>query len=97
MNKVQISENTTVEHSDLQVHCDLNGEKAILHSDTGIYYTLNEVGSFIWDVCSKPISLQSLLAKILEEYDVDEQTAKQDLTELVTDLQKEGLLTVHVS
>ncbi len=81
-----------VKQSSEQVHCDIQGEKAILHTETGIYYTLNEVGSFIWDLIQEEKTLEDLIDKITSEFDVEKETAAQDLKELIADLEKEGLV-----
>ncbi|OCZ49425.1 PqqD family protein [Dehalobacter sp. TeCB1] len=41
--------------------------------------TLNDTGHFIWRCLAENISYNQLLACILEEYEVDEATAKTDL------------------
>lgn len=41
--------------------------------------TLNEVGAFLWKQLEQGATEASLLTSMLEEYDVDEATAKADL------------------
>ena len=40
---------------------------------------LNHVSSFLWEKLQSPVSREDLLAMLLEEYDIDEQTASADL------------------
>ena len=46
-------------------------------------FTLNEVGSFIWDNLNEESTGANLSAAIAEEFDVDEATAKADLEEFL--------------
>lgn len=41
--------------------------------------TLNETGAFIWKELAKGCTYDELLAKILEEYEVDEATAREGI------------------
>lgn len=74
------------------VHCDLEDEVVILGLKDGVYYGLNPVGSFIWKLIQKPISVKEIKEAILKEYDVDEETCENDLQELLGDLLDKGLI-----
>ena len=76
------------------VSCDLGGETAMLDMKEGIYYGLNEMGTTIWEFIQKPITIQEVIDKILEEYDVDEETCYVDLVELVEQMFKNGLVEI---
>lgn len=52
----------------------------------------NETGSFIWDKLIIGVSYDDLLLMILEEYDVDKNTAKIDLDEFLTDVRRIGAI-----
>ena len=45
--------------------------------------TLNDTGNFIWKCLSDDISDSELLHSVLEEYEIDEATAKVDLDEFL--------------
>jgi serine protease inhibitor len=47
---------------------------------------INEIAAFIWQKLEKPISREDLLQAVLDEYDIDEQTASSDLNELLDKL-----------
>lgn len=49
---------------------------------------LNEVSAFVWKQLQNPICYDDLLKAILEEYDVDAETAKKDLDALLARLQE---------
>ena len=47
----------------------------------------NEVGAFIWEVCQEEVTEEEIVSRILEEFEVDEATAKADLSEFLGRLQ----------
>ena len=54
--------------------------------------TLNESGAFLWGCLTEDISYEQLLDCLLEEYDVDEKTARADLDEFISQARKSGVL-----
>ena len=70
----------------------LDGDSVLLNLRTGRYYTLNAVGSVVWEQCTGACSLASILASISERFDVTSQQAQSDIVDLVVQLRQEGLL-----
>ncbi len=70
----------------------LEGDCILLHLDSGIYYTLNDVGRFLWESFDGKKSLSEIRETILDRYDVTSEKVKGDLPELVEDLKKEDLV-----
>ena len=54
--------------------------------------TLNETGAFLWRNIEKGMNEESLVKVMLEEYEVDEETAKADVKEFVSLLINNGLV-----
>ncbi len=79
-------------HQSHVVFTELNGEIAILNSKTGIYFTLDDVGAFIWQLLNQPMDEMGLTKLVTDEYEIDEETAKQDIQELLQHLIKEELV-----
>ena len=53
--------------------------------------TLSETGAFLWKLMEKNANVEELIDQLLIEYDVDENTARADVTEFAAAL-KEGAL-----
>lgn len=53
--------------------------------------TVNEVGMFIWQQLQEEITKEELLTRVLDEYEVDEETAKADIDEFLGRLTKAGI------
>jgi hypothetical protein len=75
----------------------VENDSVLLNLDTGYYYTLNEVGRFLWESLDGKKKVSAIHQEIVEHYDVDPETAKSDILELVDDLLKEGLVEIHES
>lgn len=54
--------------------------------------TLNDTGYFIWNCLSEDKSFDELLKLILDEYEVDENTARTDLEEFLRKARESGVL-----
>jgi hypothetical protein len=78
-----------------QVAVDLKGEVVVLNTDSGIYYSLDEVGARIWDLIQTPVSIEFLRDTIIKEYAVDEKQCVKDLLSLLGTLKDAGLLEVR--
>ena len=53
---------------------------------------LNESGSFLWERLTEETNRGLLIAALLEEYDVDENTARADVDRFLNTLRKAGVL-----
>lgn len=64
----------------------------LLHLTSGIYYTLNDVGRFLWESFDGKQKLRDIYEEMLNQYEVDPEMARNDMAELIDDLMQEGLL-----
>jgi hypothetical protein len=77
-----------------QICSDLNGEVVILNFKSGVYYGLNEPGTFVWNQLQEPKTFEELRSRFLEEYDVDATIGDRDLQTLLQDLAQYRLIEV---
>ena len=71
------------------------GEEAILiNLNTGAYYSLNDTGTLFWELLDGDRSIADCARQIAADYDVEPDIVEEDLIELATDFQKEGLILV---
>ncbi len=70
----------------------MDGETVLLDLSSGRYYTLNRVGSVIWEHCTGDKTISDIHAVICDRFDVVPERALDDLVTLVNDLTQEGLL-----
>ena len=73
----------------------LEDESVLLNLDSEIYYGLDEVGTRMWQVLIEAENIEVAYKLLLKEYQVGKERLKQDLTELVNNLQKKGLIDIQ--
>ena len=61
-------------------------------ADLDSIYTLNDSGAAIWEHIDGSRSLRQVLASLVEEFEVEEDQARQDMLELVVELVSIGAL-----
>ncbi len=76
---------------------DIAGEKVVLPVGeaaerlNGMIH-LNETGIFLWTLLEKETDEAALLAAMLAEYEIDEETARADIARFVGTLRQAGIL-----
>lgn len=71
---------------------NMDGETVLLDLSTGRYYTLNRLGSIIWEYCTGSNTISDIHPILCDRFDVAPERALDDLVTLVTQLTQEGLL-----
>jgi hypothetical protein len=64
-------------------------------ADLDSIYTLNETGSFIWELLDGQRTVATLVDAVVEEFEVDRELAASDVARLVASLRDEGLLRLR--
>lgn len=54
--------------------------------------TVNEVGVSLWKMLQEEVTFDQLVAGVLEEYDVEEAIAREDIQEFLDKLKEGGIL-----
>ena len=62
-----------------------------VYSSNGLFI-LNEVGAFIWDRLPEAETPEDLCRAVLDEYEIDEKSALQDVEEFLDSLRKLDIL-----
>jgi len=57
-------------------------------ADMNSVYTLNETGAFIWEHIDGENSVEDIINKMMEEYEVDFLTASEDVYSFIDDMSK---------
>ena len=85
---------SSVHINDTVLFQELQGEAALLDLKTGIYFSLDTVGTRIWQLLREHEVLSKVVEAMLSEYDVTEDRCRQDLLDLVEEMRQQGLVTV---
>jgi hypothetical protein len=70
----------------------IGGETIVLDLPSSQYFAITGVGSRVVQLLAEDRSLDDLVATIVDEYDVDEATARNDVTTFVDRLRQAQLL-----
>ena len=73
-------------------HETIDGEAVIINLDSGNYYSLVEVGSFIWDLVGKGASAGEVQNLVLQTYQGNATDINRGVQELLAQLQQENLI-----
>lgn len=71
---------------------NMDGETVLLDLNSGRYYTINRLGSLIWDFCTGDHTISDIHAVLCDRFNVAPERALDDLVTLVNQLIQEGLL-----
>lgn len=90
-----IDKDTRVVAIKRQISTDLGGEIAILHLDSGVYYSLNEAGARIWALIQGSRLVSDVLVTLVNDYEVAPQIVERDLFSFLEELRDENLIRVE--
>lgn len=54
--------------------------------------TLSDSGAFLWRNLENNVDIKDLISSLLNEYDIDELTAKADVEEFIASIHEKGLI-----
>ena len=72
----------------------IGGESVILNLKSESYFGLDQVGTRMWTLLTTSESIQSAYELLLDEYEVNAEKLRADLSELIDKLLSKGLLEV---
>lgn len=75
-----------VRSSDEVMASPLGEQTALLDRNRGVFYTLDEIGGFIWERLATPSSPDAIASELCQHYDVDRATAERDVMDFLTQL-----------
>src|ERR1700722_20197554 len=84
----------TVCPSKQAVWCDLNGEIAILHLSSGVYFGLEGAGCAIWKFLQEPHTVGETIDHLLATFDVSRDVCEQLTLSFLEQLAEPGLILV---
>lgn len=74
---------------------ELEGKEAVLlHLGTRMYFTLNETGLRIWQMLSSGLTPGEISERLLKEFDISPEKARESVLNLIHELIREKLVRV---
>jgi len=81
------------QHAD-QIAAEADGEVLMMHVESGDYFGLNEVASFIWHRLGTPCTVEELCHAVLAEFDVEPDRCETDALAYLQGMVEDGLVEV---
>lgn len=79
------------------VSAAVDGETVVLSPADMRYHGLNETAAAIWSELDQPRSLDELVERLCERYDVDPETCRRDVDACLTTLMEYGAVVTTTS
>lgn len=73
---------------------EVAGEAVLLNLSSELYFGLDPVGTHIWGLINRNLTLQQVHQDLCDTYDASPEQLQQDLLALITQLAEAGLVTV---
>lgn len=89
------SDHDRVSASKDAVACEFGNGLALLDMRSNIYYSLNSVGAYIWELIQEPKPISEIRGAVLERYNVEPERCKADVDGLLKGLADAGLARLH--
>jgi hypothetical protein len=91
---IPLSDDTTLTVPEHVLARKAAGETVLLNIDNEQYYGLEGVGTRLWELVEAGTTFGETVSTLLGEYEVERDALVGDLSALVVDLQKNGLVVV---
>jgi hypothetical protein len=93
--KPSVSVDSTVVATTEQISAHFTDSVVILGLRVGSYYSLDEVGAFVWNLVQEPHKVSDVRDAIFEEYEVELAQCERDLLALLEDLAAKELIDIE--
>jgi len=74
---------------------EVDGETVILDLKSESYFGLDEIGTRIWQLLQEQEDIETITETMLNEYDVEEEKLEKDIQNLLTQLNKAGIVALN--
>ena len=81
-----------IRNSDL-ITTEMDGDIVMMSIERGEYFGIGGVGSRVWELLEKPVTLPDITAIICAEFDVDQTTCQADMEQFLGELESHGLIS----
>lgn len=72
----------------------LDGELVLLNVQSGNYYSIDEIGTTMWEALISSDCIGDAIDRVGESYDVSREQIERDVIRLVAELRGEGLVEI---
>jgi len=92
--ETEVNADTIITRGQKHVETVADGEVVLMHIDTGRFFTLSGTGRRAWELMAEPTSVDAIVARLTDEYDVDDATCRAEIFALCRQLEAGALIDV---
>jgi hypothetical protein len=93
--KKEIMPDTILQRKPDMLFNEIDGEVVMLSIENSEYYGMDKVGSRIWQLLENPMQLKELVARLMDEYDVDEEKCRIETVAFIKKMAEKRLLILE--
>ena len=71
---------------------EIQGETVLLNKESGDYFSLNAVGTDIYNCICRGMEIEDIMSFLLDKYDIGYDTLKQDVISLISGLKEKNII-----
>ena len=71
---------------------DLQGEMVLLNKENGDYFTLNSMGSEIYNLISDGMETGDIIDLLFEKYEIEHDKLRTDILAIIDDMKEKNIL-----
>jgi hypothetical protein len=90
----EIRDDTIIQRQLHTLYSEIDGEIVILSKENSEYYGINKVGTRIWNLLDNPLTFKNLICKLLEDYEVSEETCIENTLHYLKILNEKQLIVI---
>ena len=71
---------------------DLQGETVLLNKENGDYFTLNSIGSEVYNCICDGMEKEQIIELLFDRYDIEYDKLKKDILSLIDEMKEKNIL-----
>lgn len=83
---------TLLKRRDGVLSTEVDGEAVLMCIESGLYYTMDSIGSVVWSMLEKPQSLGDIQSRLVEHFAGDADTIREESNKYLEDLVERKLV-----
>ncbi len=86
---------TIIQKTDNSIESEIDGEIVLMNLDNNEYYSMDRIGSVIWNSMVEPITIENIISKLLETYNVTQEACEEGTMKFLSVLKDKGIITIQ--
>lgn len=90
-----LNEKNIIQKSDNSIESTIDGDIVLMNLDNNEYYSMDDIGSAIWNMLNEPRSINSLIEELMKQYKVDREVCAKDTMKFLEQLYDKGIIKIN--